>query len=349
MPRYLSGVVGEILAERDGFQRVRVDDRLAYVLTHLIGTVAVGDEVLLNVTATDLALGTGGWDVVHWNLSRREWEAEGGGHIMKLRYTSLQADTGSAEEHDPKSPDRLESALGAGLDGFPVLATFLHSQLAPAALAFSLTAPGRKLGWVMTDSAALPLVLSDLAADLVDRGLLHTTVSTGQSFGGQIEAVNVLSGLEAARSAGCDAVIVGPGPGVVGTDSRHGFSGLEVAGVVDLAGQAGADVMVALRWSDADARSRHRGVSHHSRTVLSLCTRGATVVVAAGYEVSDLPSRHEIQTVDAGDPAAEMAAAGLVVTSMGRGVAADPGFFAMAAAAGRGLGARAVAFGQSRS
>ena len=349
MPRYLSGVVSEILAERDGLQRVQVDGRRAYVLTRLIGTVAVGDEVLLNVTATDLALGTGGWDVVHWNLSRRQWEAEGGGHIMKLRYTSLQSDTGSAEEHGAESPDGPEPLDAVSLAGFPVLATFLHSQLAPAAVAFSLASPGHRLGWVMTDSAALPLVLSDLAADLVDRGLLHTTVSTGQSFGGRIEAVNMLSGVEAARRAGCDAVIVGPGPGVVGTASRHGFSGLEVASVIDLAGGAGADVIVALRWSDADARARHRGISHHSRTALSLCSRGATIAVAAGYEVNDLPPQHRIELVDSGDPAGELAAAELTVTSMGRGVAADPGFFAMAAASGRALGSRAVASGEARS
>ncbi len=339
MPRYLSGTVSKILLERAGLQRVEVGDRRAYVLTGLVGPVAVGDEVLLNVTATDLDLGTGGWDVVHWNLSRHEWSSPGGGHIMKLRYTSLQADTGSAEEHDPTTTD---------LDGFPVLATFLHSQLGPAAAAFARSAPGRKLGWVMTDSAALPFVLSDLVADLVERELLFLTVSTGQAFGAQVEAVNLLSGLETARAAGCEAVIVGPGPGVVGTASRHGFSGLEVASVIDLGGAAGADVVVALRWSDADPRERHQGVSHHSRTALGLANRSATVAVADGYEVADLAERHRLVSVQT-HSSEEMDVCGLVVRSMGRGVADDPGFFAMASAGGHLLAQRVLESPGARS
>ena len=45
------------------------------MLTHLIGTVAVGDRVVMNTTAVDLGLGTGGWNVVHWNLARDQWSA----------------------------------------------------------------------------------------------------------------------------------------------------------------------------------------------------------------------------------------------------------------------------------
>jgi hypothetical protein len=90
-------VVEGILVERPGLQRVMVDGERAYVLTELIGTVAVGDRVVINTTAVELGLGTGGWHVVHWNLSRDEWHTAGPGHVMKLRYTSLQTDTGSVE------------------------------------------------------------------------------------------------------------------------------------------------------------------------------------------------------------------------------------------------------------
>ena len=93
--------VTAILAERPGLQRVDTDRGRAYVLTQLTGPVAVGDGVVLNTTAVDLGLGTGGWHVVHWNLARDEFDEPGPGHIMKLRYTSLQVDTGAAEEHDP--------------------------------------------------------------------------------------------------------------------------------------------------------------------------------------------------------------------------------------------------------
>src|SRR5687768_9749132 len=98
MPSFRTGTVTEILSERAGLQRVLVDDERAYVLTQLTGDVAVGDAVVMNTTAVELGLGTGGWHVVHWNLSRRELQQPGPGHIMKLRYTSLQADTGAVEE-----------------------------------------------------------------------------------------------------------------------------------------------------------------------------------------------------------------------------------------------------------
>lgn len=323
MPRFLTATVTEILGSRAGLQRILADGRRAYVLTELVGTVAVGDEVVLNVTATDLRLGTGGWDVVHWNLSRRDWQEPGAGHVMKLRYTSLQADVGVAEE---------SSTLDTPLEGLPVVACFLHSQIAPVALAFADAAPGRKLGYVMTDSAALPLALSDLVVALREQGLLHTTVSVGQAFGGELEAVNLISGLAVARSAGCDAVVVGPGPGVVGTGTPSGFSGVEVASVIDLADAVAARPVVAVRWSGADPRHRHQGVSHHVSTVLKLAHAGAWVAAPRDYELGELPPQHERKIVEVPDISAGLLRVG--VTTMGRGPEEDMGFFEMAAAAG---------------
>src|SRR5438874_5866686 len=130
MPSFRSGKVTTLLMERQGLQRVEVDlgdgNERAYVLTQLTGNVAVGDRVVVNTTAVDLGLGTGGWHVVHWNLERDEWAAPGGGHVMKLRYTSLQSDTGAAEEH---------GAVPADLAGMPVVACSLHSQIGPVAAA----------------------------------------------------------------------------------------------------------------------------------------------------------------------------------------------------------------------
>ena len=323
MSRFLTGTVSELISERRGLQRVKVGDRRAYVLTQLIGPVAVGDEVVLNVTATDLRLGTGGWDVVHWNLSRREWDEAGPGHVMKLRYTSLQADVGVAEE-------RAEVQVSPA--GLPVVACFLHSQLAPVALAFGEAAPGRKLGYLMTDSAALPMAFSDLVASLRDRELLHTTVSVGQAFGGEIEAVNLISGLGVARAAGCAAVVVAPGPGVVGTATSTGFSSIEVASVIDSVAATGARPVVAVRWSDGDKRSRHQGVSHHVSTVLQLAHAGASVASTPDYELGALPAHHRLRLVAVPDITDGLQRLG--VTTMGRDVDADRGFFDVAAAAG---------------
>jgi hypothetical protein len=314
VPSFRTGVVGEVLAERPGLQKVVVDGERAYVLTQLIGTVAAGDRVVVNTTAVDLGLGTGGWHFVHWNLERSSWSEPGPGTVMKLRYTSLQVDVGAADGD------------GAGLGGTPVVACDLHSQVAPVAAAFERAAPGRRLVYVMTDSAALPLALSDLVADLRERGLLAATVSCGQAFGGDFEAVSVPSALEAAVGAGgAAAVVVAPGPGVVGTGSRYGFTGVEVAWVVDVAARLGGRPIVAVRYSDADGRDRHREISHHTTTTLGLAhcrpliavPRAGGMRIPEGVEV-DVPPDLEL------GPAA----------SMGRGPDEDPGFFRWAAAAG---------------
>lgn len=305
MSSFATSVVAAVLSERPGLQRVDLDNgRRAYVLTQLIGPVAAGDRVVVNTTAVDLGLGTGGWDVVHWNMSRAEWSTAGGGHVMKLRYTSLQVDTGAAEEGGPDLP--------ADLGGKPVVACTVHSQLAPVAAGFKEGAPGRRLSFVMTDSAALPLALSDLVADLRERRMLHETITCGQAFGGEREAVSVPSAL---LLAGGDAVVVAPGPGGVGTGTRLGFSSVEMASVLDAVAVLGGRPILAVRYSGADTRPRHRGRSHHATTVLNMASHDALAPVPEDGWAGP--------------------ALGFDVTSMGRRPEEDPEFFRYAAAAGR--------------
>lgn len=333
MPRFRVGTVRELLAERPGLQRVVVahdggEERRAYALTELTGPVAPGDRVVVNTTAVDLGLGTGGWDVVHWNLARTEgWGAPGPGHVLKLRYTSLQTDTGVAEEHEGyAAPDDL--------GGRPVVACALHSQLACVAAVVKHLRPTARVAYVMTDAGALPLALSDLVHGLRGAGLLDVTVTAGHAFGGDHEAVNLTSALDVAvASGGADVVVAGTGPGVVGTGTRHGFSGLEVAAIVDAVSARGGTPVVALRVSDADARGRHRGISHHSRTALRQARTGAIVPIPAGEERPAVEG-HEVVAVEVPDVPALLAAAGLQVTTMGRGPDSDPRFFAYAGAAG---------------
>ncbi len=316
------------MSEREGLQRVELESgRRAYVLTGLIGPVAVGDRVVVNTTAVDLDLGSGGWDVVHWNLEREGWSQPGPGHVMKLRYTSLQADTGAAEERSGFQ------GVGA-IDGLPVVACSLHSQVACVAAAFKHGAPDRRLAYVMTDGGSLPLALSDLVAGLVGAGLVDTTVTAGQAFGGELEAVNVLSALHVAKGAGrADAVVVGTGPGVVGTRTKYGTSALEVAWVIDLAGRGGARPLLALRYSEADPRTRHQGVSHHSVTALEQAHEAALVPVPRGLPGVEAAG-HEVIEVDVPDVPALLRDHGLSVTSMGRGPSEDPLFYSYAGAAG---------------
>src|SRR5918993_608561 len=178
MPRFATATVTEILVERPGLQRVDTDAGRAYVLTGLIGPVAVGDRVVLNATAVDLGLGTGGWHVVHWNLARDAWSRPGPGHIVKLRYTSLQHDAGAAEEDHPGVP--------ASLPGIPVVACSLHSQVAVVAAVVRHLRPGTRIAYVMTDGAALPLALSDLVHGLRERGVLDVTVTAAHALGGRV-------------------------------------------------------------------------------------------------------------------------------------------------------------------
>ncbi len=333
MPSFRTGVVAEITSSRRGLQRLEVacgdgSRRKAYVLTQLIGEVEVGHRVVINTTAVDLGLGTGGWDVVHWNLEHDAIDLPGSGHIIKLRYTSLQADVGAAEENEGHDTP-------PSLGGLPVVACGLHSQLAPVAVAFRHAAPGKRIAYVMTEAAALPLALSDLVAALVERDLLAGTITAGQAFGGDCEAVNVRSALDLALTRlHADAVVVAPGPGGVGTGTRHGFSAMEVASVIDLAAGGGARPIAALRSSAFDPRPRHRGLSDHSVVALEHAQAGAVLAVPRGTALPTLPARHTVVEVDVLNVADQLSEAGIDVKSMGRGPADDLPFFMFAAAAG---------------
>jgi hypothetical protein len=325
VPTFRTATVTELLLERPGLQRVGTDLGRAYVLTQLTGTVAVGDRVVLNTTAVDLGLGTGGWHVVHWNTARDTFEEPGPGHIMKLRYTSLQVDAGSTEEHDP--------GTGTDLGGMPVVVGSLHSQVPGVAAAIRATHPDARLAYVMTDGAALPIVISDLVDAMTRVGLVDTTITAGHAFGGDLEAVSVPSALALARHvAHADVAIVAMGPGVVGTSSPLGTSALEVAAVLDVAAALGGRPVAVLRMSDGDPRERHRGVSHHSRTALDLVR--SSVLVASPHAEAYEHDRHDVRVVEGPDVPALLDDLGLRVTTMGRGPEEDPLFFRSCAAAG---------------
>jgi hypothetical protein len=261
--------------------------------------------------------------------------------VLKARYTSLQADVGSTEEHEAALVD-CDS-----VDGMPVVAAGLHSQVPAVAAAFKDAAPDARLVYVMTDGAGLPLALSDLVAALTDRGLIDATVTCGQAFGGDYEAVSLHSALAIARHvAGADAVVVAMGPGVAGTGTRLGFSAIEVAPVLDAAAALGGRPIACLRASFADPRPRHQGVSHHSATTLGLACRSRVTIplplvggpeeerLRADIAAAGLDGRHEILAIKPPDILGLFEKQGLAVTSMGRPAADDPVFFAAAAAAG---------------
>jgi hypothetical protein len=329
VPQFVKAAVIDVLETRKGLQKLVVSrfdggpgDR-AYALTDVIGEVSIGDAVILNTTAVKLGLGTGGWHVVHWNLLRDRFDTDSPGHVMKARYLSEQIDAGSGEEH---------LAPSTRLDGLPVVACFLLSQAAVAILAYKRECPHGKVGVLVTDQAALPVAFSDLLHVWRSAGIVDLVVSAGQAFGGDVEAVNVASGLGLAHAHGCDVVFVTEGPGVVGTGSTFGFSAFEMAGVVDLVHKLGGEPHLAVRFSDADERKRHQGVSHHTHTVLQHCVDA--VVAVPNDEPSVDVRDHRSVHVDVGDVETLVRNAGAQITTMGRSYKDDERFFRYAAAAG---------------
>src|ERR671913_440480 len=243
--------------------------------------------------------------------------------ILVERAGLQRVDTDAAEETRPDLPEAL--------DGLPVVACSLHSQVAVVAAVVRHLRPTARIAYVMTDGAALPLALSDLAHRLRERGVVDITITAGHAFGGDLEAVSMPAALALARHvAAADIAIVGMGPGVVGTASSLGTTAVEVAAIADAAAALGGRVAVCCRVSSADSRERHRGISHHVHTALRLTCHRPEVPLPTGLAAGV----DGAVPIDGPDAATVLAAVDLDVTTMGRGPADDPDFFAAAASAG---------------
>lgn len=313
------GRVDAIHERHDGLVRLEVDGRPCVAYPRLTGPVALGDEVLVNVQALELELGSGGFDILYANLTRGlDLVPEPGAHVMKLPYTPLQHAARHAEE-GTELPERL--------DGMPVVATSLHSQLAPVCA--GLRNP--RVAYIQIAGGALPVSLSDAVRGLKERGLLNLAIGAGACFGGDDDCANVYSALAVARARGAEAVVCGIGPGIVGTGTSLGHGGVVAAAAANAANALGGTPIIAPRVSGADPRERHRGVSHHTLAALELCLGPVRVAWPAG-----LATPAELGAVEEVDVSGwAEACAGLPLSHMGRGPDEDPDFFAAAFAAGR--------------
>lgn len=274
MLEFKRGILGQELFSRPGIQafEVRIDDCMEKCIVYpfMSGEAGSGDEVILNTTAMSLGLGTGGYHYVIANLKQTDKELTPGGHIMKMRYTPLQLKVLSVEEED--SPHRQAMLEADSLDHTPVLVATLHSMLAP--LALYLHGQGYRTAYLMTDGAALPLAFSNTVAILKERSIICGSVTVGHAFGGDLEAVNVYSGLLAAKKVlAADVIISAMGPGIVGTGSKWGFTGVEQGEILNAVESLQGIPIVVPRIGFADARERHRGISHHTLTVLKRVCR----------------------------------------------------------------------------
>jgi hypothetical protein len=354
-----------LLIESEGHRRPAIAD------VALVGRAEVGDELVVNVQARDLGLGSGGFDIVHVNLSRglsggEDWDLSDPArpNVMKLNYTSLQHTVEPVEE-------LLPAGLPAGPLPQPVAVLALHGQLAAVAWAFAQALPQGRLGYVQTEGGALPGGHSRTVRSLRERGLLAGHLTAGATFGGEGEAITTIGALHhGLRDLGWDAALCGPGPGIVGSSSPLGHGGMSALDSAHAALALGCGTLIVARMSSADPRARHRGISHHTLTVLDLLLEPVTVALPAGMRSpvgADLRAglgaifggalpgrpvrkrsalevnverparitRHDWRRATVDLPA--YAAASLPAETMGRGLTEDPLFFGAALAAGRTL------------
>lgn len=323
----------------DGRTAVRA---LAY--PKLTGRPRPGDEVLLNVSALALGLGTGGYAFVVALPDRLPPDPAPSGHLVKARYLPGQVLVAGADEQGGEHHEALRDA--DSIAGMPVVTADLHSALPAVCAALQHDRPGTRTVFVMTDGGALPVWFSRTVAGLRDAGHVTAAVTVGQAFGGDLEAVSLHSGLLAARLVlGAEVVVVTQGPGNLGTDTRWGFSGVACGEAVNAAQVLGGRPVAALRVSEADPRERHRGVSHHSLTAygrVALASADVPVPLLPGafgarvrQECEPLAARHRLVEVGLAGLYAALEAAPVTLSTMGRGLAQDSAGFLAAAAAGR--------------
>jgi Protein of unknown function (DUF3866) len=313
----------------------------------MVGHPQVGDLVLLNVTAVELGLGTGGYAMVVALPERLPPDGDRGAYLVKARYTPQQVSVHGVDAQESAHHDMLADA--DSLDGLPVVVADLHSAL-PAVLAgLLLDRPATRVVYVMSDGGALPLWFSRTVASLRAAGWIDATITVGQAFGGDLEAVTLHTGLLAAhRVLGAEVVVISQGPGNLGTGTRWGYSGVAAGEAVNAVAVLGGRPIACLRISDADPRTRHQGISHHSRTAYGrVALAPADVVVpalagplAAAIEadlgaIAGGPARHRVVRVPDHGLLDALRRCPIELITMGRRIDDDPAYFIAAAAAGR--------------
>jgi Protein of unknown function (DUF3866) len=320
---------------------------LAYV--GLVGEPLPGDRVLLNVGALELGLGTGGMALVVAIPDRLPEDPQPSpGHIVKARYTPLQTVVLGVDEQASPHHEMLRRASGIGT--MAVVLADLHSAV-PAILAgLREVAPEVRAAYVMTDGGALPIAFSRTVAGLTEAGWLAGTITVGQAFGGDLEAVNVHTGLlAAAHVLHADVAIVAQGPGNLGTGSPWGYSGVATGEALNATAVLGGRAVASLRVSEADVRERHRGISHHSLSAYGLVAMaeadlavpvlpgelGALVLGQARDLARDSHGRLQLREVDTTGLVDALASCPVRLSTMGRGLREDEASFVAAAAAGR--------------
>lgn len=341
MLELMTGKVTEILSENDDISEVLLDTphpvKKGINYNKITGKVSAGDCVYLNTTACTLSLGTGGYHFIIANISRTSLSMSVGGHGMKLRYTPIQVKVPFTEEEKKEWKAVYDSKLD--LRKTIVFFAELHSMVPPLSACLKYKTGGKiRTAYIMTDHAALPAAFSKSIACLKHKGLIDCVITTGNAFGGDYECVNIYTALQTAAKES-DAIIVAMGPGITGTGTKYGFSGLELGFYSDLAVRHEGKCYYVPRISFADSRPRHYGLSHHSLTVLGeimkepvnisihTMTNDRLMTVSGQLEAIGAYSKHIVTFTDGSEVKEAMDYYNLDTVTMGRGINDDPEFF----------------------
>ncbi|SHE53487.1 Protein of unknown function [Caldanaerobius fijiensis DSM 17918] len=310
---------------------------------YLTGNIGCGDTVVLNTTAVSLGLGSGGYHFVITNYSRPERDIDNKGHIMKLRYTPMQLKVMAVEEQQSQYHDKFNKFTT--LNGMPVIIGELHSMLAPSCIALKYLDRDIKISYIMTDGAALPISFSNVVRELKKDGILNATITVGNAFGGDFDAINVYTGLITSYAVSkADITLIMMGPGIAGTGTKYGFSGIEQGYIIDAVNTLGGIPYLIPRIQFGDKRLRHKGISHHTITVLSeIAKTSCTVVIPkmdkrkmdyvhSQIKESHIDEKHNVIYEDGSFLADANKYFNYNFSTMGRGYAEEPEFFNSCAA-----------------
>ena len=341
------GQVTKIISHRTNLTKVelRIGTEKSQAINYdqLLGTINVGDRVIVNTTATTLSLGTGGYDFIVSILGKETAIAKRG-HIMKLRYTPYQIQICALAEQE--SPDHQQVKELKSLAGTPVVVGTLHSMLPAIAVAIKSKNPKSKIAYIMTDAAALPLALSETVNQLKKDKLIDLTITSGHAFGGDLEAVNIYSALLGAHLKKMDIMIVTMGPGIVGTGTKYGFSGTEQADILHAVSNLEGFPIAVPRINFSDTRERHYGLSHHSRTNLGDLTLIETNIalpklkgkkrriIKQQLTEAKIAAKHKLIYREVKQIINQLQNLDFDVSTMGRNVIEVPEYFMTAGAAG---------------
>ncbi|MDR7856160.1 DUF3866 family protein [Tissierella sp.] len=350
MISYRSGIVSSIVNEKGHITwiEVNINGHISKAVNYkdISGNICINDKVILNTTGVDLNLGTGGYHFVMFNFSNESRNLEGPGHIMKLRYTPYQMKCLVAEEE--VSPYHEVFNEFKSLENHICIVATLHSMLAPISAMIKYLNSNININYIMTDGGALPLHFSNTVSELKEKGIINNTITIGHAFGGDLECINIYTGLIAAKEIlKGNVTIISMGPGIVGSGTKYGFTGVEQGSIIDAINNLGGRAVAVPRISFSDNRHRHRGISHHTMTILSEMTNTKAYCVfpyleeakvkfiTDQIELSNIGQKHSVVFQDGEEILDAMNKYNLKTTSMGRTIEDDKEYFTALGAVGK--------------